>query len=348
MYSLGIIIHEVLTETLGSLDEHRATPRGRSDHAPKQAPRFHHQHSCEDLKAIVRKAIHEEKGQRYESASCLSEDLGRFLRNEPVSAKKHTWRYLAAKFLGRHVNALFMLLVLVAATCIAFYYWHRSSEAESQTTLAQKKIELVNQLTPWTADFEQHEIELKQTATDLYPTLELPIQQISLGDTLVVSREVVHGPANPYFRAFLWIQPEGRADLRFGVLYSDYSNWGPTDVRELGSSDFSCPVSGIFLLRKEDANFACEFETANRSAVVDGRWHQWVSETIVYETNSGDLHYYVDGHQQLCFHVGQLPRSSNFVSIKAGLRGWWTGHSLRIRDLRIHVEPGGVDGAVPR
>lgn len=59
-----------------------------------------------DLDAIVAMAMRKEPERRYASAQALADDLGRYLRAEPVLARQGDWRYGAGKFLRRHLLAV--------------------------------------------------------------------------------------------------------------------------------------------------------------------------------------------------------------------------------------------------
>lgn len=65
-----------------------------------------------DLDWIVMKALEVQRGRRYDTAMALAEDLGRFLREEPVSARPPTASYRIGKFIRRHRGP-------VAAACVA-------------------------------------------------------------------------------------------------------------------------------------------------------------------------------------------------------------------------------------
>jgi eukaryotic-like serine/threonine-protein kinase len=65
-----------------------------------------------DLDTIVAKALKKNASERYVSVSALSDDLWRFLRHEPISARPDTLRYRATRFVRRHARA-------VAATTVA-------------------------------------------------------------------------------------------------------------------------------------------------------------------------------------------------------------------------------------
>jgi len=59
-----------------------------------------------DLDAIVALALKKDPAQRYSSITAFSDDLRRFLRREPVSARAGTIRYRATRFVQRHTGAV--------------------------------------------------------------------------------------------------------------------------------------------------------------------------------------------------------------------------------------------------
>ncbi|MEO5625449.1 MAG: serine/threonine-protein kinase, partial [Dokdonella sp.] len=55
-----------------------------------------------DLDAIVLKALRKEPEQRYASVEAFADDVQRYLRHQPVSARRGNWRYRGGRFLQRH------------------------------------------------------------------------------------------------------------------------------------------------------------------------------------------------------------------------------------------------------
>jgi eukaryotic-like serine/threonine-protein kinase len=55
-----------------------------------------------DLAPICNRALQKEPAARYASVQALAEDLQRFLRFEPVSARQVNWRYVSARFVRRN------------------------------------------------------------------------------------------------------------------------------------------------------------------------------------------------------------------------------------------------------
>ena len=73
-----------------------------------------------DLDWIILKAMEKSRDRRYATAAGLAEDIGRFLRNEPVTAKPPSPLYIIGKFAKRHKagfrTACGFVILLVAAT----------------------------------------------------------------------------------------------------------------------------------------------------------------------------------------------------------------------------------------
>jgi eukaryotic-like serine/threonine-protein kinase len=69
-----------------------------------------------DLDTIIAKALKKEPTERYSSVTALADDLRRYLRNEPISARPDTLTYRAAKFVRRHRAAVVLATLAVMAT----------------------------------------------------------------------------------------------------------------------------------------------------------------------------------------------------------------------------------------
>lgn len=162
IYSLGVLLYELLTgkppidasELLAAgFDEMRRIIREKE--APKPSTRLatiddeemrtiakarHTQPKTlgflirGELDWIVLKALEKDRRRRYETANALREDLGRFLRNEPVSAAAPSRVYQMRKFLDRHrtgvAMAALIAVVMVAATFVSTRQALRAKRAE--------------------------------------------------------------------------------------------------------------------------------------------------------------------------------------------------------------------------
>ena len=101
-----------------------------------------------DLDWIVMKALEKDRTRRYGTASDLSADIGRYLRNEPVEARPPTVRYRAAKFAGRHrVGLAFgsallisLILGLIGTTAFALRAQRLGSIATIESATARVEL----------------------------------------------------------------------------------------------------------------------------------------------------------------------------------------------------------------
>ncbi len=68
-----------------------------------------------DLDNILAKALRKKPAERYPTAAAMADDLGRYLRDEPVSARADSLGYRTSKFIRRHRAAVAAVLVSLAA-----------------------------------------------------------------------------------------------------------------------------------------------------------------------------------------------------------------------------------------
>lgn len=91
-----------------------------------------------DLETIVAKAMAQEKSRRYSSATALAGDLRRYLRSEPVLARRATVFYQVSRFVQRNralsLSFAALLLALVAGTVVSLtlYLQSRANESDAR------------------------------------------------------------------------------------------------------------------------------------------------------------------------------------------------------------------------
>jgi tetratricopeptide (TPR) repeat protein len=136
IYALGVLLYVLLT------GEHPAGGNARSaidllkaivDTAPQKLP-------SGDLGTILGKTLKKDPGQRYASATALADDLRRYLRHEPISARPDTSAYRAMMFVRRHRMAVGAAAVAVAGLSVALY------AVDRQRAIAQRRFTEVRQL----------------------------------------------------------------------------------------------------------------------------------------------------------------------------------------------------------
>jgi serine/threonine protein kinase len=93
-----------------------------------------------DLDTIIGKALKKEPAARYASVTAFGDDLRRFVRHEPISARPDTLVYRARTFIRRHRLAVAAAVLLLMALSVGLY------EVNRERALAQRRFTDVRQL----------------------------------------------------------------------------------------------------------------------------------------------------------------------------------------------------------
>jgi serine/threonine protein kinase/Flp pilus assembly protein TadD len=143
IYSLGLMLYELLSLRPAFDEVDRARFMWRVAHEEPPAPRVHDPHVPRDLETIVMTAIAKEQLERYSTAKDLVEDLRRFLADRPiqsrrVSRRERLWR------LCRRNPALAGLIVALALTFFAGFAgvtwkWREAGQAREDERVARNR-----------------------------------------------------------------------------------------------------------------------------------------------------------------------------------------------------------------
>ena len=136
VYALGVILYELLSGRLPFDLSRKSLPeavRIIRDDEPARLSSISRTLPA-DVATIVAKALEKDKLRRYGSAAELAEDIRRFLRNEPIVARRPSASYQVRKFAHRHKGlvggAIAVLIALVAGVVVSTWQAVRASRAE--------------------------------------------------------------------------------------------------------------------------------------------------------------------------------------------------------------------------
>ncbi|MBI4719025.1 MAG: tetratricopeptide repeat protein [Planctomycetes bacterium] len=115
VYSLGVILYELLTDHLPFNPENRARQELIDDicGSTPRRPRTIRPELSDELETIILKALEREPARRYQSAHALSEDIERYLSNQPILARPPSAMYQLRKFVSRY-----RYVCSLAAVCV--------------------------------------------------------------------------------------------------------------------------------------------------------------------------------------------------------------------------------------
>lgn len=146
VFSLGIVLYQLLLGKLPFDDPLDQTIRTMISEREPTRPRLVDKYVPADLEAVVLKCLAKQPTARYQSAMLLSLDLERFLRGEPVEAKKSTlfrrWSYAARK--RPVVSSLLTLALLTNCLAIVGLSISLSNERLSKERERLRVIDLVS------------------------------------------------------------------------------------------------------------------------------------------------------------------------------------------------------------
>ncbi|MEP6621400.1 MAG: serine/threonine-protein kinase [bacterium] len=136
VYSLGVLLYSLLGERHPTA-EGCTTPAETLHRLLEVVP---DRLELGDLDNILAKALHKDSRQRYQAVAGFADDLNRYLRHEPVSARADSLAYRARKFLRRHRAAVGITASAMVALALATVFSaYQMREAQWQRDVAQRE-----------------------------------------------------------------------------------------------------------------------------------------------------------------------------------------------------------------
>jgi tetratricopeptide (TPR) repeat protein len=154
VYALGVTLYELLTLEPAFPGHDRAELLRQIAFAEPRPPRQLNKAVPRELETIVLKAMEKDPGIRYATAQELADDLRRFLKDEPIRARRPTPLQRARKWARRHrpVAGAAVAVLVVAGLLGAAEGWRllrqRSATAE-QVNLALKQAAVLQEQQRW-------------------------------------------------------------------------------------------------------------------------------------------------------------------------------------------------------
>ncbi len=143
VYSLGVMLYQMLT---GGQFPYAVSGNMRDvldniQRADPEPPSNARRQINNEVETIVLKAIAKEKDRRYQSAGELARDVRRYLRGEPIEAKRDAGWYVIRKTLNRHrvaATCAAAVCLLVTGSAVAMTAMWRQSDAARAVAVAQR------------------------------------------------------------------------------------------------------------------------------------------------------------------------------------------------------------------
>jgi serine/threonine-protein kinase len=118
VYSLGVVLYNVLTDNLPFEDENMVSLLNKIIEHDPPPPRAFSKAIPVDVETIILRAMDKEPSRRYQTAKDLADDIGRFLSGEPILAKRTLVFYKVAKKIKKH-PVVFILGIVIAILLFA-------------------------------------------------------------------------------------------------------------------------------------------------------------------------------------------------------------------------------------
>jgi len=150
VYSLGVLLYELLTDTLPyRVEKGRplASLRIIREFVPRRPSHLNPKIDI-DLDAIVLHCLEKDPQRRYQCMADLIDDMGRYLRGEPVEARPCTSFYYLRKMMWRNRNVVLPIgsAVLVVMVLAAAFIWQTDAHGRRARMTAKGAVEATRRL----------------------------------------------------------------------------------------------------------------------------------------------------------------------------------------------------------
>jgi WD40 repeat protein/serine/threonine protein kinase len=139
VYALGIVLFELLTGQLPFNVSGRPVAEAARmiQEAPLPRVSSFNRHLRGEIEVIIAKALDRDRSRRYQSAAELGEDLRRYLRGEPIAARRDSAFYVLRKQLRRYWAALAVATAFVVL--LTLFAIHQSSQSARFSAVAHRE-----------------------------------------------------------------------------------------------------------------------------------------------------------------------------------------------------------------
>lgn len=210
VYSLGVILYEMLTGQVPfRADTPWQTVRMVAEMDPKP-PRMIRPAANRDLETICLRCLEKNPQLRYDSALALAQDLERWLRREPILARRSGVWNRSVKWMQRHPAPALLIAALVLGTAASSWLALKATRARIQA--------------------ESAALKARQIASFLESMLEGVAPGVAMGRDTALLRSILDITADR-ISADLGNHPDVEAELR-STLGSTYLKLGEYDRAE--------------------------------------------------------------------------------------------------------------------